>query len=109
MRCACSRSRSGFSAEQRLDLADDLVVAAGGEVRVDRELRGARARSSSSRRISRVGERLVGEVGERIAAEQRERLARRARRAPAAAARDASETSRSKRQTSTSSRSIRSS
>ena len=40
----------------------------------------AASRSSSSLRISELGERLVGDVGERSAAEQRERLARRARR-----------------------------
>ena len=67
--------------QQRVDLADELVMAPGGEVRVDRELRGGEPQLLEPADL-RVGERLVGDVRERIAAEQRERLARRARRAP---------------------------
>ena len=67
--------------QQRVDLADELVVAAGGEVRVDRELGGGEPQLLEPADL-RVGERLVGDVRERVAAEQRERLARRAPAAP---------------------------
>ena len=40
IRCTCRRSRSGLLGEQRVDLGDDLVVAAGGQVGVDRQLGG---------------------------------------------------------------------
>ena len=93
--------------QQRVDLADDLMMATRGEVRIDRQLPRRQPQLLEPSDLS-VGERLVGNVRERTAAEQRQRLARRARRLPASRPR-ASDTSRSRRQTSTSSRSIRSS
>ena len=80
MRCACSRSRSGFSASSASISPTSSRWRPGGEVRVDRELRGGEPQLLEPADL-RDGERLVGDVRERIAAEQRERLARRARRA----------------------------
>ena len=88
--------------QQRLDLGDDLLVAAGGQVGVDRELRGGQAQLLDPADL-RERERLVGDVGQRLAAEQRERLPR---RCPVRGRARASATSRSSRRTSTSSRSI---
>ena len=62
--------------QQRVDLADDLLVVAVGQVRVDRQLRGGQAQLLEPPDLRRR-ERLVGDVGQWIAAEQRERLARR--------------------------------
>ena len=73
-------------AHQRVELADDLAVAAGGEVALDRELE-RRSRSSSSRRISAAANG--------SSATSRERRRRATARAPRARARRAS-TSRSK-------------
>ena len=61
--------------QQRLDLADDLLVAARGQVGVDRQLGGGQAQLLEPADL-RARERLVGDVGERLAVEQRERLAR---------------------------------
>ena len=75
MRCAWNALAQRVLGQQRLDLADDLVVAAGGEVGVDRELGGGQAQLVQAADLG-GRERLVGDVGERLAAEQRQRLAR---------------------------------
>ena len=62
--------------EQRVDLADDLLVAAGGQVGVDRQLGGSQAKLLEPPDLG-SGERLVGDVRERLAAEQREGRPRR--------------------------------
>ena len=71
--------------QQRIDLADELVMAAGGQVRVDRQLRGRQPQLLEPADLRRR-ERLVGQVRQRIAAEQRQRLARRVAGASAARA-----------------------
>ena len=76
---ATRRSRSGCSADQRLELADELRVATEREVGLDPLLE-SRQSEALSRAISRLGPRLVGEVGERRPAPQGQRLAQRARR-----------------------------
>ena len=73
--------------DERLELRDQLGVAAEREIGLDPVLEAAR-RSSSSRAISDLGERLEGEVRERRPAPERERLRkprRRARGSPCAA------------------------
>jgi hypothetical protein len=67
--------------QQRLDLANDLAMAPGGQVRVDRQLRGRLAQLLEPADLRRR-ERLVRQVRERVAAEQRQRLARRVPRLP---------------------------
>ena len=68
--------------QQRVDLAEDLLVAAGGQVGVDRQLGGGQPQLLEPADLG-AGERLVGDVGERLAAKERQRLARgvRSRRA----------------------------
>ena len=61
--------------QQRLDLADDLLVAARGQVRVDRQFGRGQAQLVQPADL-RARERLLGDVGQRLAAEQRQGLAR---------------------------------
>jgi hypothetical protein len=67
--------------DQRLQLADELVVAAEGEVRVDPKLQRGDAKLFEAK-DRRLGERLVREVRERCAAPEREPLAQPVSRAP---------------------------
>ena len=60
-----SRSRSGCSANERLQPVQYLGLAPQRQIGLDVRLRCITRRSSSSRRISDLGERLVGEVGQR--------------------------------------------
>jgi hypothetical protein len=76
MRCAWSRSRRGICRDEAVELADDLLMPAGGQIRLDRQLRRGQAQFLEPADLRRR-ERLVRHVGERIAAEQRERLTRR--------------------------------
>ena len=62
--------------QQRVDLPDDLVMPAGGQVRLDRQLPGREPQLVEPADLG-PRERLVGQVRERIAAKQRERLSRR--------------------------------
>ena len=62
--------------QQRVDIADDLVMAAGGQARLDRQLPGREPQLVEPADLG-ARERLVGEVRERLAAKQRERLSRR--------------------------------
>ena len=59
--------------DERLELADELVVAPEREVRVDPEL-DRRQPDLLEPGDRRLGEALVGEVGERRAAPQRQRV-----------------------------------
>jgi len=88
--------------EQCVDLADDLLMATGRQVRINSQLRGRLAQLLEPTDLRRR-ERLVGQVRERVAAKQRRASRAAFPRAPA------SESRRSKRRTSTSSGSIRSS
>ena len=63
--------------DERLELADELAVRAGGELGLDRAFERAQPLLLEPPDRGR-GERLVGDVGERRAAPQRERLALRA-------------------------------
>ncbi len=62
--------------QQRVDLADDLVMPARGQIRVDRQLRGGQAQLLEPTDL-RGRERLVRHVCQRNTAKQRQRLARR--------------------------------
>ena len=63
--------------EQRLDVADDGLVAARGQVRVQRQLLGRQPDLLEPPDLRRR-ERLVGQVRQRVSAEQGQRLACRA-------------------------------
>ena len=63
--------------QQRLDLADDRLMAAGGEVRVQSQLLRRQPQLLEPPDLRRR-ERLVGQVRQRVAAEQGQRLMRRA-------------------------------
>lgn len=71
-------------------------MAAGGELGVDRQLRGRDPQLLEATDLG-ARERLVGDIRERLAAEQRERRPAALPGSPASAARAASETSRSRR------------
>jgi hypothetical protein len=64
---------------QRVELAGDLAVPAGGEVAIDRQLERGDAKLVQAADLGR-GERLVRDIGERRAAPQAQRVAGRARR-----------------------------
>ena len=66
----------GILGQQCVDLRDDLLVAAGGQVGVDRQLGRGQPQLFEPPDLG-DRERFVGHVGERVAAEQRQRLARR--------------------------------
>ena len=63
--------------QQRLDLADHLPMATGGEVRAQCQLRRRQPQLLQPPDLRRR-ERLVGQVGQRVATKQRQRLMRRA-------------------------------
>ena len=73
MSWARRRSRSGCSADEQLELADELAVAPRARSASMRSWSASR-RSSSSRPISALRPRLVGELGERRPAPEREGL-----------------------------------
>ena len=74
MSCARSRSRSGFGADERRQLADELRVLPAGEIGVDPRLE--RRKPLLLELAARLGrERLVREIGERLSTPERERLA----------------------------------
>ena len=68
--------------QQRIDLADDLLMAARSQVGLDRQLLGGQAQLLEPPDLGHR-ERLVGDIRQRIAAKQRERLASRSVRRPA--------------------------
>ena len=88
--------------DQRLELADELGVAAEREVGLDPLLERRQPQLLEPRRLD-PRERLVVELGQRRPAPQRERLAQQARRRARARRRAPSATSRSKRSRSTAS------
>ena len=73
--CPCNRSLQRMLGDERLELADQLAVRAGGEVGVDRPLERGQPQLLQPPDLGR-GERLVRDVGQRRAAPQRQRLAR---------------------------------
>ena len=105
MSCPASRSRGGCVGDEPLQLADELGVAAGGEVGLDAQLERGEPLLLQARDLG-AGERLERELGERRPAPQRERLAQGRRRGLRLAVRRArgapSSTSRSKRSASSS-------